>query len=156
MSLTINIESRAVMDVLNELIARGQDMEPVLHAIGAALENRARARFETKTDPAGSPWAPWQPSTRARYDKADTVKGKGVVRSGSLLQREGHMLGGLSYQVDGGSLLIGFDRDYAEFHETGTKHMERRGMLANEDGTLGEGDEQAVLELVQGYFAAPL
>lgn len=52
MSLTLTIKSCAVMGALNDLIERGQDMEPVLHAIDQELESRNRARFESKTDPA--------------------------------------------------------------------------------------------------------
>ena len=155
---TIEIESRPLMDALNELIQRGQDMAPVLDTIGSTLENRTRARFESKTDPAGVEWHPWLTSTRKQYDRADTVKGKGVVRKGSLLHRsEEGMLGGLSYQVEGGDVRVGFDRFYAYFHEYGTKHMVRRGMLASADHhSLGEGDEQAILDLVKSYFGKPL
>ena len=157
-TVSITIESRAVMDALNELIRRGQDMTPVLELIGGTLENRARARFESKTDPEGKPWAPWKDSTRKQYDKADTVKGKGVVRSGSLLQRSPDgMLGSLSYQVEGDGVRSGFGKTYAIYHEFGTKHMARRGMLAEADHhSLVQGDGQAILDLVQRYFGKPL
>jgi len=155
---TLTLESRAVLDVLDALLKRGQDMRPVYSAIGQEMENRVRARFETKADPAGEPWAPWRPRTVKQYDKADTVKGRGrrpdrVVRSGSLLERSGHMLGSLSYQVDGEGVRIGFGMPYALYHETGTTRMARRGLLADDDSTLGDADERAILDLVGAYFA---
>ncbi len=51
-----------------------------------------------------------------------------------LLDRYGDMLDGLSSQADASSVRVGFDQPYAVYHEWGTKHMERRGMLtANPD-----------------------
>jgi phage gpG-like protein len=157
---TVTINNGTVIDALNKLFDRGQDMQPVLHAIGQELENRVRARFETKTDPEGEKWDGWKPSTQKRYDKADTVgksrKAK-VVRKGSLLDREGHMLGSLSYQVESDGVRVGFGMPYAIYHEFGTVNMARRGILANEvGGNLGTGDKQAILDLVQSYFAKPI
>ena len=112
--VTIEIESRALQAVLDELIRRGQDMSPVLHAIGSTLENRTRARFESKTDPDGKAWAPWAESTRKQYAKAD--KGS---RKGSLLDRAGHMLDSLSYQVEGDGVRLGVNVPYGAIHQFG-------------------------------------
>lgn len=164
---TVTIDNGTVIDALNKLLERGQDMQPVLNAIGQELENRVRARFETKTDPEGHAWAPWTEYTKEKYDKADTVggrkadpvTGKGgrpgkIKRKGSLLEREGHVLDSLSYQVESDGVRVGFGMPYAIYHEFGTVNMERRGMLANETGgNLGAGDKQAILDLVQSYFA---
>lgn len=142
--ITIEIDSRSVMDALNDLMRRGQDMRPVMDAIGQRMEERVSGRFESRTDSSGNKWAPWKPSTVKSYPKDGNR---------TLLDRYGDMLGSLSHQSDAVSATIGFGQPYSLFHEIGTKHMDRRGMLTTEIGELGSDDETDVLDLVRGYFS---
>lgn len=144
--ITIEIDSKSVMDALQELQRRGRDMRPVMDAIGQRLEERVSNRFESKTDPEGHPWAPWMPSTKKSYPKNG---------NGTLLDRDGDMLKGLGHHADANSMTVGFDKPYAYFHEHGTKYMERRGMLLADPAskTLGPEDERSILDLVSSYLA---
>lgn len=142
--ITIQIDSRSVMDALQELLRRSQDMRPVMDAIGQRLEERVSNRFESKTDPEGHPWAPWKPSTRKSYPKNG---------NGTLLDRYGDMLDHLNHHADATSVTVGFGKAYARYHETGTARMARRGMLATDTGQFGPEDERAILDLVHSYLA---
>lgn len=154
--IEIQIKTQPVLDALNRLIQAGNDPQPILSAIGMELENRVRARFETKTDPAGRAWAPWKPATQKSYPQ-DGNK--------ALLDRYGDMLDSLSHQVDGGGVIVGFGAmskpkkgkpfSYPSAHERGTKNMARRGLLtADPDaGTLGAEDEHAILAILNDHFA---
>ena len=155
MTIAIEIYSRSVMDALNELLHRGQDMRPVMDAIGQRMEERVSARFETKTDPNGHPWAPWKPATAKSYPKDG---------NGTLLDRHSKMLDSLNHRADANSVTIGFGAvsgsgagvySYPSAHEFGTRKMVRRGMLFGdpEAHTLGTDDEASVLDLIHGYFA---
>lgn len=141
--IKIEIHSQPVEDLLNRLIQQGQNMSPVMGAIGMEIESRVSTRFETKTDPNGAPWAPWKPSTVKSYPK-DGHK--------SLLDRRGDMLRSLTHQSDQDSAVIGFGQPYAQYHETGTKNMVPRRLLTNGGGSIGRGDEQAVLRLLNAHF----
>lgn len=143
--IEIQVTSQSVMDALNRLIQRGQDMHPVMDAIGQRMEERVSNRFESKTDPSGHPWAPWKPSTVKSYPKNGNR---------SLLDRYGDMLNSLSHQADATSVRIGFGQPYAAYHELGTSKMQRRGMLTADPqtGELGQEDERDILELVTSYF----
>ncbi len=138
------IHSQPVEDLLNRLIRQGQNMSPVMEAIGMELEGRVSNRFETKTDPNGATWAPWKPSTVKSYPKDGHRK---------LMDRYGDMLASLTHQSDRDSAVIGFGQPYAEYHETGTKNMVARRLLTNGGGSIGRGDEQAVLKLINAHFA---
>lgn len=141
--LEIEIHSQPVLDAFNRLIAVGQEPRALLDAIGKELETRVSNRFETKTDPSGSAWAPWKPSTVKSYPKS------GV--NNKLLDRYNDMLGSLNHQADNDSVFVGFGQPYAKYHEFGTGRMARRGMLtADPDaGTLGAGDEEAVIDILR-------
>ncbi|MBS0507280.1 MAG: phage virion morphogenesis protein [Proteobacteria bacterium] len=65
--LTITIQDQALQSHLQLLRTRLQDLTPAMEEIGNTLENRARQRFQTATDPNGAKWAPWKPSTVASY-----------------------------------------------------------------------------------------
>lgn len=153
--IIIEIDSRSVMDALNDLMRRGQDMRPVMDAIGQRMEKRVSGRFESKTDPSGHPWAPWKPSTVKSYPKGGNR---------TLLDRSGDMLGSLNHHADKTSVTVGYGAvsgsgpdaySYPGAHEFGTENMARRGTLLSdpESGTLGAEDEADILALVRSYFA---
>lgn len=151
--LTITVEDSTVRAYLQELNARLANLTPVMSEIGATLEGNILQRFETRTDPSGTPWKPWAESTHANYpfpNSKSATRSKYGAGNARLLDRYGTMLGSLNHQADASSVTIGFANDYAVFHEYGTKHMPRRGMLlANPtQGSLGADDEADVLDIV--------
>jgi len=149
MSLTVTVNSTPLLAVLDRMYATTSDLTQIMDAIGQEMESRVSQRFEDEADPLGLPWADWKPSTKANYPK-DGNKRK--------LDRFGDMLAGLSHQATGDTAIIGFDREYAAYHEWGTENMERRGLLfADPDtGTLAPDDEQAVIDIVMAAIAKAL
>lgn len=117
------------------------NLTPVMQSIGMELESRISGRFESRSDPSGRNWAPWAQSTVDSYPEDGNRQ---------LLDRYGDMLASLSHQADASSVRVGFGQPYAAFHEWGTEHMPRRGLLfADPDaGTLAEDDEAAVLDIL--------
>ena len=153
--LTITVDDSAFRAHLQRLNKALGNMEPVMDAIGTRLETQVRNRFATRTDPEGQAWAQWRPATVEGYpypgSPAAAKDGPGNAR---LLDRYGTMLELLSYDANANSVRVGFAHDYSTYHEFGTKHMERRGMLmADPDqGTLGKEDEAAVLDVLDVWL----
>lgn len=149
MPLTVTVDSAPLLAVLDRLYATTSDLTPIMDAIGMEMESRISQRFEDEADPLGLPWADWKPSTKANYPK-DGNKRK--------LDRFGDMLAGLSHQATADSAIIGFDREYAAYHEWGTKYMVRRGLLfADPDaGTLAPDDERALIDIIMQTLDAAL
>jgi len=143
--IEIQVNSRAVLDAFNRLIAAGHDPQPVFDAIGMELENRARKRFETRTDPEGRAWAKWKPATAKSYPKDANKK---------LLDRYGDMLKYISYQADASGVMIGTSQAYAAFHERGTQKMARRGIFTAdpEARSLGAEDEHSILDILNDHL----
>ena len=144
LSIYIN-SSDTVRAHLDGLRQRLGDLSEVMAGIGMELESRVSGRFESRTDPNGDAWEPWAPSTKAHYP-ADGNK--------RLLDRYGDMLGSLSHSSDATSVTVGFGNPVATYHEWGTEHMPRRGLLfADPDaGTLGNDDEAAVLDILSSWI----
>lgn len=145
MSVTITVDDKPVIDYLNRLLEKTGDLTPVMNHIGAELEARIANRFETRSDPLGAPWAPLAASTKKSYPE----DGLGFV-----LERYGDMLRSLSHSADATSVTVGFGQPYAAFHEFGTKHMPRRGLLTEdpESGTLAPDDRTSVLDIITDYL----
>ena len=141
MSLTITVDSAPLRAVLDRLYEATNDLTPMMNAIGMEMESHVSQRFESETDPLGLPWAEWKPSTKENYPKDGNKR---------LLDRFGDMLSGLSHQATADTAIIGFDREYAAYHEWGTEKMDRRGLLfADPDaGTLAPDDELALIDIV--------
>lgn len=154
--LTITVDDSAFRATMRRLQDGLSDLTPVMERIGYTLEANVKNRFETATDPNGQPWKAWTEQTRATYPFAGTeyAKGDEGPGNGRLLDRYGTMLGGLNHQADSNSVRVGFAMPYAAYHEYGTKKMHRRGMLmGNPDaGTLGQGDEKAVLDILNDFL----
>lgn len=139
--LTITADDKAFRDSLAQLYRGMGNLTPVMQSIGMELESRISGRFESRTDPSGNAWAPWAQSTVDNYPENGNRR---------LLDRYGDMLASLSHQADATSVRVGFGQPYAAFHEWGTEHMPRRGLLFSDPdaGTLAEGDEAAVLDIL--------
>ncbi len=139
--ITVTVDDKAFRSVLEQLYRGMGDLTPVMQDIGIALESRISGRFESRSDPSGRSWAPWAQSTVDSYPEDGNRQ---------LLDRYGDMLASLSHQADASSVRVGFGQPYAAFHEWGTEHMPRRGLLfADPDaGTLAEDDEAAVLDIL--------
>ena len=139
--LTITADDKAFRDSLAQLYRGMGNLTPVMQSIGMELESRISGRFESRTDPTGNAWAPWAQSTVDSYPDGGNRR---------LLDRYGDMLASLSHQADATSVRVGFGQPYAAFHEWGTEHMPRRGLLFSDPdaGTLAEGDEAAVLDIL--------
>lgn len=139
--LTITADDKAFRDSLAQLYRGMGNLTPVMQSIGMELESRISGRFESRTDPSGNAWAPWAQSTVDNYPENGNRR---------LLDRYGDMLASLSHQADAASVRVGFGQPYAAFHEWGTEHMPRRGLLFSDPdaGTLAEGDEAAVLDIL--------
>lgn len=155
--ITITVEDSALRAHLQKLDSRLANLTPVMSEIGGQLENNVRQRFETRTDPNGTPWKPWADSTFENYpfpNSKSAARAKYGAGNARLLDRYGTMLGSLSHQADASSVTIGFANDYAVFHEYGTKNMPRRGMLlaTPTQGSLGANDEADVLDIVNHWL----
>ena len=139
--LTITADDKAFRDSLAQLYRGMGNLTPVMQSIGMELESRISGRFEGRTDPSGSAWAPWAQSTVDSYPENGNRR---------LLDRYGDMLASLNHQADATSVRVGFGQPYAAFHEWGTEHMPRRGLLFDDPdaGTLAENDEAAVLDIM--------
>lgn len=155
--LTVTVDDSAYRAHLNRLQKALGNMEPVMDSIGSKLESNVLNRFATKTDPNGAPWSPWEPATEQSYPfpGSKAAAGKDGPGKGLLLDRYGTMLDHLSYQSDPTSVRLGFAHPYATYHEFGTKHMDRRGMLFAdpEAGIMGKEDEADVLDILNVWLA---
>lgn len=142
-AITITIDDAAVRRLFVRLRDAAANPAPLLRGIGMEMETRTAERFESRRDPSGAPWAKLSPRTVRRK------KGRG-----SLLVFTGEMLDSLNHRVGNDFVEIGFGKPYAAFHEFGTKTMPRRGMLTADPvaGTLGEGDREAITDLVADYL----
>jgi phage virion morphogenesis protein len=150
--IAITVQDQAIQAYLAQLARRMGNLQPVMRSIATEMETRVSARFETQSDPNGQPWKAWKPATLAAYPKSGHNR---------LLDRYGDMLNSLNSMATADTARIGFGAVgsvagdvYAVYHEFGTKHMERRGLLFGdpEAGTLGAGDAQAMDTLLSGWL----
>ncbi|MFC4922886.1 phage virion morphogenesis protein [Delftia deserti] len=143
--LDVRIDDRAFVDYLAQVRQRLSDLTPVMQGIGMEMEGRISARFESRTDPGGNSWAPWEPSTRESYPEDGNRR---------LLDRYGDMLASLNHSADANSVRVGFGDPVAVYHEWGTQHMARRGMVFGDPdaGTLADEDAAAVLDIISVWL----
>ena len=136
---------QALLKVLADLRGRTGNLTSAWKLIGAELVSNADRRFETKTDPAGIPWAPWAPRTARLRAK----QGRGT-----LLELTRLMRASLSSTADADGVTFGLGRSYGLFHETGTRKMVRRGMLlaSVDPATLGDTDRRTVLDILMEHL----
>lgn len=142
MSLTVEVTSGPLMTILDRLYQTATDMSPIMSAAGMEMDSRISGRFESQSDPLGGKWLPWKESTVQNYPKGGNKR---------LLDCFGDMLGSLNHTFDDRSTTVGFGDPKAAYHEWGTEHMARRGMIFAdpETGSLSPDDERALQSVVE-------
>lgn len=151
----------------------------LMQAIAAQMELNVNARFDSKTDPSGKPWAPISPMTAKIYaitrggERRPTSADWRALRNGdvqpaampgSLLERTRHFRGSLRADAFDNTAEVGFSRTVGKgwalgaLHEFGTKSMPARRLLTAdpETGTLGQGDIDDIEALVGDYLDGSL
>lgn len=148
--ITITVHDDQVRAELKRIQHNLGDLTPAMAGIAAALRGAVSDRFETKTDPLGNPWAAWRPSTVAGIARDSKTEPGNYT----LLDRYGTMLDGLTDANTEDTATVGFEQPYATYHEWGTKHMDRRGLLFADPqaGTLAPDDQARVLDVLRDFL----
>lgn len=146
MSITVAVVDTGALGLLVELQRQLRDLTPVMKAIGRKLESNVNVRFDTKTAPDGSAWAPWSETTAA----ARAEEGRGT-----LLEYTGRMRDSLAYEATATSVEVGFGVPYAVYHEVGTSRMPARPVLFDGD-SLGSADLDDVVAVALRQFKKQL
>lgn len=128
--ITIEVDDRRVLDVLNGLIARLNDLTPAMQTIGEYLVGSTKRRFTTSMGPDGIRWAPNSQVTYLRMiEKAHGVtlksgqinaKGAGMAIAKKPLIGETHRLSSeISARASRDSVEVGSPMVYAATQQFG-------------------------------------
>lgn len=127
MTFQVKVADRGLSKVLSAALrALGGQAKPVMSAVGAALEQNANLRFDTKTAPDGSAWKAWAPATAA----ARAREGRGT-----LLEYTGRLRDSLTYTATNDSVEVGFGVTYAPY-------VDKLRPLLLDNGKLGTDDAE--------------
>lgn len=119
----------------------GGDLTPLMDAVGFFLENSTRERFETKRDPEGISWEQLKPATVARKQHKN-----GSIRGGILVDH-GDLRKSITYHASTQSVAVGTDRQYGQYHQTGTVHLPARRFLG-----LSEADKDGINDIIRQFL----
>lgn len=157
--LTVDLEDGPLLQAIDQAIAQLDNNAGWMRLIGQKLEENARKRFISKTDPTGAAWPKLETeSPLAKYWNERKYPSGEIP--GTLLERTRQLLNSLAHNAGDGWLEVGTTRtvpgksqptwEVGMLHEFGTKIMPRRGILTADPNTgrLGAQDEADLLEVV--------
>lgn len=129
--ITIQVNDREVMDTLNQLVSRAQNLRPAFAEIGEDLLETTKRRFATATDPDGKSWAANSPVTvdrylgifKSSYKKDGSLSNAGAARAGNKKPLTGEtraLQTTINYQLEGTTgVSIGSPMVYAAMQQFG-------------------------------------
>lgn len=136
---------------LNEHLATLQqrlngDLTPLMQAIGSVLEGSTRQRFADKQSPNGVAWAVLMPATvRAKNGRSNIL-----VDSGDLIRS-------ITFHATSDGVVIGTDRPYGKYHQTGTKNADgSTKIVARPFLGLSEDDKSEIGDLINDFLAGEI
>lgn len=147
----MQIEVTSQIPELNEHLATLQqrlngNLTPLMQAIGSVLEGSTRQRFADKQSPNGVAWAVLMPATV----KAKNGRSNILVDSGDLIRS-------ITFHATSDSVMVGTDRPYGKYHQTGTKKADgSTKMVARPWLGLSQQDQFDINDLIVGYLAGDL
>ncbi len=126
--IEISINSDAVDRSLDSLQASLEDESCALRTIGDDLREMIAQQFATEGAAGGTPWAPLAPSTLRK--KRDSRSGILDVTGALLASLVDAGAAGHVEESDGQQLIFGTALPYALFHQTGTRRLPARPIIA--------------------------
>ncbi len=139
--IRIDIDDREVQAALRRLQEKVGDLSDTFRDIGEHLLNATQARFDREIDPAGNPWAPLKPETKAR-------KRRNGYRD-KIMQMRGHLRDHLVMQADPDGVEIGTNRIYGATHQFGDAS---RGIPARPFLGVSDDDAEAILDILAEHL----
>lgn len=129
--ITVKVNDKKVLEVLNQLTARVRNVRPAFKEIGEDLVDTTKRRFTIATAPDGTPWAPNSPVTVDRYlgqfsntrKKDGSLSKAGKARSSTKKPLTGEtkaLQTGINYQLQGAAAVaVGSPQPYAAIQQLG-------------------------------------
>ena len=149
-SISIDYDSQAVTDMLNQLIAQTNNLQPAMMEIAEYLHERTRDRFDNQQDPDGNAWAPLADSTKKRKQAQGVPVDK--ILHGQTLNLRDTIFPFYSNTEAGVSTGPGTEK-YAASHQFGA---DERNISARPFLGLGEDDEAEVLDILTDFLEGAL
>jgi phage gpG-like protein len=131
MILRITIDDADVLNRINEITTRAQQLRPAMKNIGEYMLLTTRGRFDKEEAPDGTPWAPLK-NKAAAFQKKSGQSAK--VKSGKrnrkpfdrfaanrkILQDTKLLRDTINYQVNDNTIRIRPQQQYGKYHQYGT------------------------------------
>jgi len=116
--MEIEIDDRQVLDALNQLISRSEDLSPAMQEISGLLARSTERAFQEQRDPeTGVPWQPLKPSTVEQREKA----GRG---STPILQVHGQLAASIQQDYGPDYAAAGTNHPPGRTHQFGASQGE--------------------------------
>lgn len=152
--LRIDIDNTAVLDALQRLTARAQDLRPALMEIGEEIAESTKERFRTGVAPDGTEWDANSNVTVAIYNNMFASPGakKPLVGETRRLSSE------ISWQLtgSGGGVEIGSSLPYANMHQFGGTRSQWPHLWGDIPARpflgISASDETTILNIVADYL----
>lgn len=175
-SITVQVDDQDIRAALGRLADRGDNLRPVLQAIGDDMVERTKRRFETSTAPDGQAWAPNSAATlgllAARLGGSFRKKDGGLNKKGSTRLAGKKPLIGESGDLRRQIVAVAGDSDltltsspvYAAIQQFGGKAGRghkvvipaRPFLPIRPDGTLYPAERAEVLKAIEDYLAGAI
>lgn len=139
-----DIDTSQIDSYLGELTLRLQGLDPLYDTIAAdIIQPFIDQRFDTETDPTGTPWAELKPETIRQRQRKGLVPIKKLNATGKGRKN-------IKVTAESGGVKVSYgdnDTDYMELHNTGTKRMAQRRFVPTpqeiESGEVGRQIQEA-------------
>lgn len=172
--LAWQIKNDGLVDIINNLTIKGQNVEDLMKGIGEILANSTKERFQKAEAPDGTPWVPNSETTLSAYlskHKSNFTQSGDLSKSGRRrlgnkkpLQGETRALSTtIAWQLVGSVLYIGSPVVYAATQQLGAKKG-AFGIYNNRPTPWGDiparpylgisdDDEIAIIDFLQEYYS---
>lgn len=134
-----------VAEILIEVIAKVENLSPVLGDIGEYLQLSHREHFDNQQGPDGQSWQTLSPN----YLKQKPKNAHQILRLNDIMRDT------LAYHVDPDELVFGSNMEYAAIHQFGgTSDMKPQlaAIPARPFLGLSNQDEQEVIEILKAFL----